>query len=170
MAERGPGVLRLGFPGGVAGVLDDLPRGHGSVLSRDFEGGCARSGGRWQALSIARGISRAAPLLICDDPTAARDPRAAHRGYRTSRDLARDAHGAGRAIVLTTHRLAGVRTADRIFVMTSGRTVEQGTLDELMSRGRLYAELFAWQASGYDLGAEAGSQLPSLSYEPNSRC
>jgi ABC-type multidrug transport system fused ATPase/permease subunit len=164
------GIVSAASQAGVAGVLDDLPRGYDSVLSRYFKGGCELSGGQWQALSIARGIFRAAPLLICDEPTAALDPRAEHRIYRTLRDLARDADGAGRTIVLITHRLASVRMADRIFVMKSGRIVEQGTHDELMSRGRLYAELFALQASGYDLGAEAGSRLPSLSHEQNSRC
>jgi ATP-binding cassette subfamily B protein len=147
---------------GVDSVLDNLPQGYDSVLSRYFKGGCELSGGQWQALSIARGIFRDAPLLICDEPTAALDPWAEHRIYRALRDLAHEGTGRGRTIVLITHRLANARMADRIFVMQSGGIVEEGTHDELMSCGTLYPELFTLQASGYGAGPEVDNRVGSL--------
>jgi ATP-binding cassette subfamily B protein len=155
-ADR-PAVVEAACRAGVGSVLDDLPQGYDSVLSRYFKGGCDLSGGQWQAVSIARGIFRDAPLLICDEPTAALDPRAERRIYRTLRDWAHEGAGRGRAIVLITHRLASARMADRIFVMRSGSIVEDGTHEELMRCGTLYPEFFTLQASGYDVSAEVVS-------------
>ncbi len=161
-ADR-PAVVEAACWAGVDSVLDDLPQGYDSVLSRYFKGGCDLSGGQWQAVSIARGIFRDAPLLICDEPTAALDPRAEHRIYRALRDLAREGAGRGRTIVLITHRLASARMADRIFVMRSGSIVEEGTHEELMSRGTLYPELFTLQASGYEVNPEVDNRVGSVS-------
>lgn len=55
----------------------------------------------------------------------------------------------GRTVILISHRLSNVRSADRICVIDRGRLVEQGSHAELMDRGGLYAELFRLQASGY---------------------
>lgn len=147
---------------GVDSVLDGLPQGYDSILSRYFKGGCDLSGGQWQAVSIARGIFRDAPLLICDEPTSALDPRAEHRIYRVLRDLVHEGGDQGRTIVFITHRLASARMADRIFVMRSGSIVEEGTHEELMRCGTLYPELFTLQASGYDASFEVDSRVRSF--------
>ncbi len=162
-ADDRAAVVEAACRAGVDSILDDLPRGYDSVLSRYFKGGCELSGGQWQAVSIARGIFRDAPLLICDEPTAALDPRAEHRIYQALRDLAHERVGCGRTIILITHRLASARMADRIFVMRSGSIVEEGTHEELMSCGTLYPELFTLQASGYNVDSEVDSRVRSVS-------
>jgi ABC-type multidrug transport system fused ATPase/permease subunit len=56
---------------------------------------------------------------------------------------------AGSAVLLISHRFASVRSADCIYVLDGGRVVEQGSHDDLMRAGGLYAELFTRQAAGY---------------------
>ena len=51
--------------------------------------------------------------------------------------------------VLISHRFSTVRMADRIIVLRGGELVDQGTHEELLARGGLYAELFGLQAAGY---------------------
>jgi ATP-binding cassette subfamily B protein len=55
----------------------------------------------------------------------------------------------GKIAVLISHRFSTVRMADRILVLKQGELVDQGTHDELLARGGLYAELFTLQAAGY---------------------
>ncbi|MGH3391057.1 MAG: ABC transporter ATP-binding protein, partial [Actinomadura sp.] len=92
----------------------------------------------------ARGFYRDAPLLNCDEPTAALDARAEHALFE--RILA---HADGRTVLLITHRLASVRHADRIYVLERGVVSEQGDHDQLMAVGGLYAELYTLQAAAY---------------------
>jgi ATP-binding cassette subfamily B protein len=51
--------------------------------------------------------------------------------------------------IIISHRFSTVRIADRIIVLASGAVVEEGSHDELLAKGGLYAELFALQAEGY---------------------
>ncbi|MDD7964357.1 ABC transporter ATP-binding protein [Actinomycetospora lemnae] len=131
---------------GAADVLADLPRGAATVLSRAFQGGRDLSGGQWQRMAVARGLYRDAPLVVADEPTAALDARAEHAVFASLRELSA---GGDRITVLVTHRLANVRTADRIVVLEGGRITAQGTHDELMAAGGLYRELFALQGRAY---------------------
>jgi ATP-binding cassette, subfamily B, bacterial len=153
--------IRLGAPGsapdvrpaaeaaGAHEMIMDLPAGYDTLLSQHFEGGRDLSGGQWQRLAAARAFHRDAPLLICDEPSAALDARAEHRLFAALR-----AGAAGRITVLITHRLANVRHADRIYVLDRGRVVEEGTHPELVAAGGRYAELFALQLDGY-VGSDA---------------
>jgi ATP-binding cassette subfamily B protein len=126
-------------------VVGDLPKGWDTLLDRGFTGGVQLSGGQWQRIVLARARFRDAPLLICDEPTAALDPRAEIEAFDRIRELAR----MGMTIVLITHRLASVRHADRIHVLDHGKLVEQGTHAELLAAGNLYAEFFGLQAAQY---------------------
>jgi ABC-type multidrug transport system fused ATPase/permease subunit len=129
---------------GAHDMILALPAGYQTLLSRQFEGGMDLSGGQWQRLAMARALFRDAPLLICDEPSAALDARAEQALFKT---LRRDA--ARRITVLITHRLANIRHADRIYVLHDGQIIEQGTHAELSAVGGRYAELFALQATGY---------------------
>ena len=131
---------------GADEVVAELPRGYETLLDRRFEGGAELSGGQWQRLAVARGFYRDAPLLICDEPTAALDARAEHALFERIR-----AHADGRTVLLITHRLASVRHADQVYVLDRGRLVEQGSPAELLEAGGVFGELYGLQARAYRL-------------------
>ena len=135
---------------GAGEVVEELPRGWSTVLSREFQGGRDLSGGQWQRIAVARGLYRDAPVVIADEPTAALDARAEHAVFETLRGLAEASDTTpGRITILVTHRFANVRTADQILVLDHGKLVEHGRHAELIARGGLYAELFGLQAQAY---------------------
>ncbi|MQA94893.1 MAG: ATP-binding cassette domain-containing protein [Streptosporangiales bacterium] len=129
---------------GADRVLEELPGGLDTLLDRRFKDGHELSGGQWQRMAVARGLYRDAPLLVCDEPTAALDARAEHALFEAVRT-----HAAGRTVLLITHRLASVRMADRIYVLDKGRVIEQGGHAELMAEDGVYAELYGLQARAY---------------------
>jgi ATP-binding cassette subfamily B protein len=114
------------------------------MLGRHFEEGVDLSGGEWQKVALARAYMRDGQLIILDEPTASLDARAEYEVFTRFSALM-----AGRMAVLISHRFSTVRMADRIVVLSGGTTVEDGTHEELMERGGLYAELFSLQAAGY---------------------
>lgn len=115
-----------------------------TLLDPSYHGGTDLSGGQWQRIALARGLYSDAEILIFDEPTAALDPRMENAIF----DIIRR-HAAGRTVVMVTHRLSGVRFADRIVVLDRGRIAEQGTHLELMDRGGTYRDLYLLQASSY---------------------
>ncbi|MEU8797562.1 ABC transporter ATP-binding protein [Spirillospora sp. NPDC048819] len=143
-----PAMLAAARAAGADEVVGDLARGYGTLLDRRFKGGAELSGGQWQRLAVARGFFRDAPLLICDEPTAALDARAEHQLFERIRT-----HADGRTVLLITHRLASVRHADRIYVLEHGQVIEEGDHTALMARGGLYADLYSLQAAAYGHGA-----------------
>ncbi|HZM59110.1 MAG TPA: ATP-binding cassette domain-containing protein, partial [Vicinamibacterales bacterium] len=100
------------------------------------ERGVRLSGGERQRLCIARAFLKQAPILILDEPTASIDSR-------TEAVIldALDRLMLGRTTFMIAHRLSTVRHADLILAMDHGVVVEQGTHDELLRRGGLYAQL-----------------------------
>jgi ATP-binding cassette subfamily B protein len=130
---------------GADTVIAELARGYDTLLACQFKDGAELSGGQWQRIAAARGFYRTAPLLIMDEPTAALDARAEYALFSSLRTLARD-----RTVLIITHRLASVRHADRIYVLSRGKVAESGTHASLMALGGQYAELYTIQASQYD--------------------
>ncbi|MFI9817640.1 ABC transporter ATP-binding protein [Saccharothrix variisporea] len=140
----GVAVKQAASQAGADEVVDGLPAGWETLLSKQFRGGVELSGGQWQRLAVARGLFRDAPLLIWDEPTAPLDAKAEFAVYESLRALAAD-----RTVVLITHRLASVRHADRILLLHEGKLVEQGTHAELLALGGRYADLYELQARMY---------------------
>ncbi|GAA2690695.1 MULTISPECIES: ABC transporter ATP-binding protein [Actinosynnema] len=136
----------------VDDVLDALPRGYDTMLSRTHADGertgVALSGGQWQRVALARCLMRAdAELLVLDEPTSGLDAVGEHRVHETLRR-----HAAGRTRLLVSHRLSALRGADLIVTLSGGRIAERGRHDELMDAGGEYARLFRLQAGGYQDG------------------
>lgn len=128
----------------AATLLPRFAEGYRQMLGRRFEGGVDLSGGEWQKVALARAYMRDAQVLILDEPTAALDARAEYEVFKRFSALVR-----GRMAVIISHRFSTVRMADRIIVLQNGSAVEEGTHEELVARGGLYAELFTLQAEGY---------------------
>jgi ATP-binding cassette subfamily B protein len=125
-------------------LLSRLPNGYAQMLGRRFDEGVDLSGGEWQKVALARAYLRNAQLLILDEPTAALDARAEFEVFERFSELTH-----ARMAILISHRFSTVRMADRILVLTKAHIVEQGTHEELLAKGGLYAELFKMQAAGY---------------------
>jgi ATP-binding cassette subfamily B protein len=126
------------------GFLTALPAGYETVLSKEYEGGTDLSLGQWQRVALARAFIRDAPFIILDEPSAALDARAENELFERIRALF-----TGRTVLLISHRFSTVRMADRIYVMSHGRVIEEGNHASLIHHAGVYAELFKLQASGY---------------------
>src|SRR3712207_2663331 len=122
------------------GFIQALPQGYDSPIG---ERGVTLSGGQRQRLAIARAILKDAPILLLDEATSALDAES-ERKVQTALDRLME----GRTTLVIAHRLATVRSADRILVMEGGRIVEEGTHATLLEGGGLYARLARLQFTG----------------------
>ena len=125
--------------------IEALARGYDTELG---ERGGKLSTGQRQRLSIARAVVKDAPITVLDEPTAALDAATELAVLRNLREWGRE-----RVIVVITHRLSTVRTADYIVFMDDGRIVEAGAHDDLMAGNGRYQRLV-----GTELAAAGGAR------------
>ena len=167
-ADNQSALVEAARKAGALEVIEALPCGWETVLSRQYAGGADLSGGQWQRLALARalfavggpsgrepvwagsearvgcGAAIGARVLILDEPTANLDVRAQAALYERFLDITQ-----GLTTVLISHRFSTVRRADRIVVLEGGRVVEDGTHDALLAAGGRYARMFTLQAQRF---------------------
>ncbi len=123
---------------GIHDVIEGLVDGYDTVLG---ERGGTLSGGQRQCVAIARALIKDAPIVLLDEPTAGLDAQSAAMVLAALETLM-----AGRTVVLVSHQLANIHSADRIVVLDRGRIVDQGTHATLVDADGLYGSLSRIQA------------------------
>lgn len=117
--------------------ISRLPDGYDTVLG---ENGGTLSGGERQRISIARALLKNAKIILLDEATASLDPENEYYVQQAIAELVK-----GKTVIMIAHRLKTVADADRIFVLSDGKLVQEGTHKELMSKEGLYKTLYTFQ-------------------------
>ncbi|KAF1692118.1 ABC transporter ATP-binding protein [Pseudoxanthomonas koreensis] len=134
------------------GFIQELvdAKGHRGYDAQVGERGVKLSGGQRQRIAIARVLLKNAPILVLDEATSALDSEVEaviqENLYRLMQ---------GKTVIAIAHRLSTIAAMDRLVVMDQGRIVEQGTHEQLLAHGGLYAQLWQRQSGGFlELEAE----------------
>ncbi|KAI9035273.1 uncharacterized protein KD926_004217 [Aspergillus affinis] len=142
--------------------IQNLPQGY---YTRIGERGGLLSGGQKQRIAIARSIISEPKILLLDEATSALDPHA-----EAIVQKALNSASANRTTVVIAHKLATIRNADNIVVMSKGRIVERGRHEELMSRNGTYATLVkAQDLTPTNVEKSYGSQDTSIYEEASEK-
>ena len=121
--------------------ITQLPQGYDALVG---ERGVKLSGGQRQRIAIARALLKDAPILLLDEATSSLDSESEVAVQKALLALM-----SGRTVIAIAHRLSTLRAMDRIIVIDEGRIIEDGTHEELLAKGGLYANLWNHQAGGF---------------------
>lgn len=140
-------VIHVARLAGADEFIAKMPQGYNTQIE---ERGSNLSGGQRQRLAIARALAANPRILILDEATSALDYESERIVQENMRAIVR-----GRTVIIVAHRLAAVRTCDRIIGMRDGQIVEAGTHAELLaSKDGLYARLWALQTQSEHAGVD----------------
>lgn len=121
--------------------IDKLPNGLDTIVG---ERGVKLSGGQRQRIAIARAILKDAPILVLDEATSALDSESEKLIQASLETLMRD-----RTSIVIAHRLSTIAKLDRIIVLDNGKIIEDGSHEELLRLGGVYASLWNHQSGGF---------------------
>ncbi|WP_434630466.1 ABC transporter ATP-binding protein [Chromobacterium sp. CV08] len=133
------------------------PKGRTGYDAHVGERGVKLSGGQRQRVAIARVMLKDAPILLLDEATSALDSEVEAAIQRSLYRLME-----GKTVVAIAHRLSTIAAMDRLIVLDRGQIVEEGSHQQLLAQGGLYARLWAHQSGGF-LGEEDDDENEGLS-------
>lgn len=133
----------------IAGLAD--AKGRRGFDAHVGERGVKLSGGQRQRVAIARVMLKDAPILILDEATSALDSEVEAAIQENLYRLME-----GKTVIAIAHRLSTIAAMDRLIVMDEGAIIEEGTHEELVARGGLYAQLWQRQSGGFLLADGPG--------------
>jgi ATP-binding cassette subfamily B protein len=134
---------RVEWAARAVGVEEIAERSAGGFHRQLGERGGSLSTGERQLISFARVLAMDPKILILDEATSSVDSEIEERIEEATKILLE-----GRTAVIVAHRLSTIRDADRILVLRRGELAEEGTHEELLTRGGLYARLYELQFAG----------------------
>ncbi len=123
-------------------ILEKLPQGVDTLVGA---GGTHLSGGERQRISIARALLKGAPIVLLDEATASLDVENETEVQEALSNLL-----AGKTVIVIAHRMRTVMSADKIVVLEEGRVAEQGSPEELLAAGGLFARMVRLQTQSAD--------------------